>query len=147
MKHPLTRHLPRDRDRRVIFPGWGPRLFTTAIVAAGLAFAAIPGAGNAAEDAACPRADQPAAVISAAIPELPDTSSMTSYPSLPVSATIRVDLDASGGLLGSSVVQGTGNISLDREALRAVHSTRFSPEMQRCLARAGSYLYVVNFTE
>jgi len=61
-------------------------------------------------------------------------------------AQIRVDLADTGAVLAATVSRSTGNPRLDEAArLAALHST-YAPEIVDCKARAGSYLFRVDFT-
>lgn len=60
-------------------------------------------------------------------------------------AKVRVDLDATGNVLGASIYQTTGSMELDRAALAAARASRYTPEERDCKNVSGSYLFIVDF--
>ncbi len=58
---------------------------------------------------------------------------------------VKIDLDASGNLIGARLYAGSGNALLDDAALQSARLTRFTPETSNCERVAGSYLYDVEF--
>lgn len=61
-------------------------------------------------------------------------------------AMIKVDLDASGSVVGVSVYASTGSMELDRAAMDAARESTYAPEMRDCQAVPGSYLFKVEFS-
>jgi len=60
--------------------------------------------------------------------------------------TVKVQLDAGGSLVGTSIYKSSGFNSLDQAALSAARSSRYAPETVNCVKTAGFYLFVVDFT-
>lgn len=60
-------------------------------------------------------------------------------------AKVKVDLDASGAVVGTSIYESTGNMQLDRAAVSAARESRYAPEERDCKNVAGSYLFTVDF--
>lgn len=91
---------------------------------------------------ACSAPEVPAKTVDAISPQAPADAT-----NLPAIAKVKVDLDASGNLVGVSIYESTGSPQLDRAALEAARTSRYSPEEQNCHAIAGSYLFTVDFQE
>jgi TonB family protein len=78
------------------------------------------------------------AAISAAVP--------TDYPPLPSEqkrsgeALVQVDLEGTGTVRNATIARTSGSTSLDRAALEAARSQRYSPELIACRPAGGSYL-------
>ncbi|HET9392672.1 MAG TPA: TonB family protein [Candidatus Rubrimentiphilum sp.] len=64
-----------------------------------------------------------------------------------VTAMIKVDLDASGRILGVSVYRSAGSLELDQAAMQAARQSTYSPEVRDCQAVPGSYLFKVEFSQ
>jgi protein TonB len=64
-----------------------------------------------------------------------------------VTAMIKVDLDASGRILGVSVYRSAGSLELDQAAMQAARQSTYAPEMRDCQAVPGSYLFKVEFSQ
>jgi TonB family protein len=60
--------------------------------------------------------------------------------------SVRIDLDASGRLTRSSVLESSGNRWIDRAALRAARLSRYGAESRGCTQVGGVYAFVVDFT-
>lgn len=60
-------------------------------------------------------------------------------------AKVKVDLDAAGQVVGTSIYESTGNMQLDRAALDAARESRYAPEERDCKNVAGSYLFTIDF--
>lgn len=60
-------------------------------------------------------------------------------------AKVRVDLDASGNVVGAGIYTSTGSMQLDRAAVQAARASRYAPEQRDCKNVPGSYLFVVDF--
>lgn len=58
---------------------------------------------------------------------------------------VRVDLSERGTLRAAAVDRSSGNPWLDKAAVAAVRSLRYSPEVTNCEAVAGSYALSVQF--
>lgn len=61
-------------------------------------------------------------------------------------AMIKVDLDATGSVIGVSIYASTGSMELDRAAMDAARESTYAPEMRDCQAVPGSYLFKVEFS-
>lgn len=59
---------------------------------------------------------------------------------------VRVELDASGDVLGASIQYSAGDAALDAAALEAARHSRFAPEIVDCAPHSGTYLFRVDFT-
>jgi protein TonB len=91
---------------------------------------------------ACSAPDIPAKAVEAISPQAPpDAQSSNAV------AKIKVDLDASGNVVGTSVYESTGYPQLDRAALDAARESRYAPEEKNCKNMPGSYLFTVTFQE
>jgi TonB family protein len=62
-------------------------------------------------------------------------------------ATVRVDIDAQGNLMHSSVVKSSGNHWLDEAALTSAQLTRYAAERDNCESVGGSYALLVEFDD
>jgi len=60
-------------------------------------------------------------------------------------ALVRVQLDPSGQVTGTGVVQSTGNSSLDVVAVAMARDARYSPALRDCKPIAGAYTFSVKF--
>lgn len=60
-------------------------------------------------------------------------------------ATVRIELDAKGGLRSHALAGSSGNPWLDAAALQSARMTRFASETRDCKAVGGTYLYAVAF--
>lgn len=76
----------------------------------------------------------------------PDQTASGSAAGTSATAMIKVDLDASGHVIGVSVYASTGSLELDRAAMQAARESSYAPEMRDCQAVAGSYLFKVEFS-
>jgi TonB family protein len=61
-------------------------------------------------------------------------------------STVMVALGTDGGVESTKVWRTSGSPALDEEAMRAAGASSYSPEIFRCEALRGSYLFVVDFT-
>src|SRR5579862_7579022 len=60
-------------------------------------------------------------------------------------ARVKVDLSATGAVLGVSIYTSTGNLLLDRAAMRAAKASSYRAETRDCEPVSGSYLFNVDF--
>lgn len=89
---------------------------------------------------ACSAPDVPAKTIAVHSPETPeDAAGFTG------TAKVKVDLDAMGEVVGTSVYESTGNPQLDQAALTAARESRYAPEQVDCKNISGSYLFTIDF--
>ena len=91
---------------------------------------------------ACSAPDVPAKATAAITPQEPP---IASDQGLTGTAKIKVDLDASGTVVGTSVYLSTGSTQLDQAALDAARQSRYAPEQIDCKDVSGSYLFTVEF--
>ena len=91
---------------------------------------------------ACSAPDVPAKAIDPVTPEEPPFARDEGLTGM---AKIRVDLDATGSVVGASVYASTGSAQLDQAALQAAKQTRYAPEQTDCKDVPGSYLFTVQF--
>jgi len=82
-------------------------------------------------------------IVQAATPEYPDSARALHLGE--VAVIIRVTVDAKAEVIGSSIVQTSGNADLDRAALVAARKTTYSPKIVHCVPVAGAYMFRVNF--
>ena len=91
---------------------------------------------------ACSAPDVPAKALDAVTPETPpDVNAAAAI------AKVRVDLDASGAVVGAAMYESTGYPQLDRAALEAARESRYAPEEKNCHDVSGSYLFTVDFSQ
>jgi TonB family protein len=131
------------RYLQTLFSGWGPKLFASALAAGFVSLAH--GNAMAAEGVravACAASHVPAAAISSPIPEFPPIASIEKASG---TAFVFIHLAANGDLQSATISRSSGNVALDREALRVTRSARFTPETVNCTAIEGAYLYQVDF--
>jgi TonB family protein len=89
---------------------------------------------------ACSAPDVPAKTLVAQSPETPeDAGGFTG------TAKVKVDLDATGAVVGTSIYESTGNPQLDQAALTAARESRYAPEQVDCKNISGSYLFTIDF--
>lgn len=91
---------------------------------------------------ACSAPDVAAKTLVTESPDVPQDPSGQGYTG---TAKVKVDLDASGNVLGTSIYESTGSMELDRAALDAARSSRYAPEERDCKNVSGSYLFTVDF--
>ncbi|MDE2483054.1 MAG: TonB family protein [bacterium] len=82
---------------------------------------------------------QAVAVVSASVPD--DAAQRTGE------AQIAVTLTPSGAVASAAIHRSTGDLMLDREALRAARASTYAPEIRDCARVGGTYLFTVDFTE
>lgn len=80
------------------------------------------------------------------MPELPFTA-LEDHDEFPTTTDVRVDLDATGAIIGTAVMRSSGDTLLDHAAIKAARASSFQPEVRDCTPVGGSYLFVVNFSE
>jgi protein TonB len=91
---------------------------------------------------ACSAPDVAAKAVDVVTPEAPPDAA-----AVPAQGKVRVDLDASGNVTGTSMYLPTGYPQLDRAAIDAARETRYEPEKKNCKDVAGSYLFTVDFQQ
>ena len=96
-----------------------------------------------ARPAPCRTADLPAALIVAPSPA-PIPADVRAQATDGI-ARILVRLDSQGAVLGSTVVQSSGNRSLDAVAQTLAQTGRYTPAFKSCKAIASSYTFSVKF--
>jgi TonB family protein len=84
----------------------------------------------------------PAKTLVAQTPEVPSDVQAQGYMG---TAKVKVDLDASGDVVGTSIYTSTGSMELDRAALAAARASRYAPEQRECKNVPGSYLFIIDF--
>lgn len=89
---------------------------------------------------ACSSPDVAARAIDTITPDAPDDAAANG-----AQTKVRVDLDASGAVIGVSVFQSSGDQRLDSAAMRAAGASRYAPEERNCKDVPGSYLFTVDF--
>ncbi len=97
----------------------------------------------------CFRPDASASVQTIRVPDVPPAiyeSYRYAYP-WSGSARIDVDLDRHGALRSARVSVSTGNPWLDRAALQAAQSARYSPQTRNCSTLGGTYAVAVEFLD
>jgi TonB family protein len=93
--------------------------------------------------AACAQPDARAAI--AASPPPPDIAPGARTEGTSGVALVRVQLDPSGQVTGTGVVQSTGNSSLDLVALAMARDARYTPALHDCKPVAGDFTFSVKF--
>ncbi len=93
--------------------------------------------------AACTQPNAGAAI--AASPPPPDIAPAARADGTSGVALVRVQLDPSGQVTGTGVVQSTGNSSLDLVAVGMARDARYSPALRNCKPIAGDYTFSVKF--
>ncbi len=93
--------------------------------------------------AGCTQANAGAAI--AASPPPPDIAPAARADGTSGVALVRVQLDPSGQVTGTGVVQSTGNSSLDVVAVAMARDARYSPALRNCKPIAGDYTFSVKF--
>ena len=76
-----------------------------------------------------------------------ETPTMAKTLDLTGETLVQVNLDPTGAILDTIVAKSSGVPLLDRAALAAAQASSFQPEIRDCSPVAGSYLFVVDFTE
>jgi TonB family protein len=97
----------------------------------------------AATSAPCKNSDLPAEL--AASPTPPDIAPQVRAQATNGITKVRVALDASGNVQDASVVQTSGNTSLDLVALTMAKSAQYTPAYHDCKAVAGTYDFSARF--
>jgi periplasmic protein TonB len=91
---------------------------------------------------ACSAPDIPAKTVFTQTPDVPDD---VRSQGILGTAKVKVDLDASGDVVGTSIYESTGSMQLDQAALAAARQSRYAPEERECKNVSGSYLFTVDF--
>lgn len=84
----------------------------------------------------CRTPNASAAVSSPWTPDMPQIAAAQDISGV---TKVRVDLDAQGNLVGSSVFKSSGNYWLDSAALVAARRSGYTAELRDCTPVAGSY--------
>ena len=58
---------------------------------------------------------------------------------------VRIELDASSHITGTSIMRSGGSLLLDRAAIEAARASSFATQIEDCVAVPGTYRYVVEF--
>jgi TonB family protein len=93
--------------------------------------------------AACAQPNAGAAI--AASPAPPDIAPGARAEGTSGVALVRVQLDPTGQVRGTGVVQSTGNSSLDLVAVAMARDARYTPALRGCKPVAGDYAFSVKF--
>jgi TonB family protein len=91
--------------------------------------------------AACSSPDVPAKTLVAESPIITDDERN----GFNGTAKVKVDLDAAGKVVGTSIYESTGSVPLDQAALAAARESRYAPEERDCKDVPGSYLFAIDF--
>lgn len=91
---------------------------------------------------ACSVHDTPASVSNVVSPETPESADGQGG-----TAQVRVSLASSGAVVGVAIYKSTGNMLLDRAALRAARVSTYRAETRDCAQVGGDYLFTVDFTQ
>ncbi len=94
--------------------------------------------------AVCDARNVPAAATYTAIAEMPPLAKTMA---LTGQTLVQVNIDPTGAILDTIVAKSSGTPLLDRAALAAAQASSFHPEIRDCTPVAGSYLFVVDFSE
>ena len=129
------------RSFTTLFPGWGPKLLAGAIAIAALGLTTSYAWADQ-QLPTCSAPDQPAAVLTSAVPDYPEIARLQGAAG---SALVQVEIAPSGVPQHVTIARSSGNEYLDREALRAVLASHFTPAMSDCTPSAARYLYEVEF--
>jgi protein TonB len=78
-------------------------------------------------------------------PQTPEESDAAREQGLIGTVKVKVDLDSSGSVVGTSIYASSGSMDLDNAALAAARQTRYAPEKRDCKNVPGSYLFTVDF--
>ena len=130
---------PSDPDRGSGPPGDGSAESTAAPV-----IEATPAATPAPIESTCPNHPHDATVTQAITPDRPERAADIDAVGRVV---VEVRLARDGSVAGASVHQSSGYASLDNAAVDAAAHARYAPASDGCEAIAGTYLYVVDFSE
>lgn len=118
----------------------GPDVTTTPVV--DVAPTAAPFVPTPTPKPACSAPDIAAKTLDAQTPEKPDDTQAQGFMG---TVKVKVDLDASGAVVGANVYQSSGSMELDQAALQAARQSRYAPEERDCKNVSGSYLFTVDF--
>ena len=86
----------------------------------------------------------PASTLYSAPAEMPQIAALYR---LSGRAGVQIDLDKAGNVIDMAIAQSTGDGVLDEAALSAARASKFAPEIRNCAPVAGSYLFVVDFSQ
>ncbi|MFN2529003.1 MAG: energy transducer TonB [Candidatus Baltobacteraceae bacterium] len=92
---------------------------------------------------ACAKPSKDVTLVQAATPDYPHSARALHLGAVDV--IISVTIDAKAEVIGSSVVQSSGNADLDRAALVAARQSTYSPKIVNCSPVTGTYMFRVNF--
>jgi TonB family protein len=84
----------------------------------------------------------PASVIDAVSPSTPEGADEQTG-----TAQVKVELSATGSVVGVTIYRSAGNLFLDQAALQAARMSTYHSETKDCAAVGGSYLFTVDFTQ
>jgi len=135
---------PKRVTGTTLFRGWGPKLLAVAIAlgALGLPASHALASEDPTPSLSCTVSDRDATVVDQPTPEMPE-SAVAAEASGDV--VVQVDLSAEGKVEKGTIVRSSHNFALDREAMRVVNETLFTPAIAGCQAIPSSYLYTVSF--
>jgi TonB family protein len=93
--------------------------------------------------ASCAKGNVPSELTASPAP--PDIAPQVRAQANSGTATIRVTLDASGAVQNATVIQSSGNTSLDFVALSMAKSAQYTPAYENCKAVASTYNFSAKF--
>lgn len=91
----------------------------------------------------CARTDTPAAI--GVKPDPPEIAAAARAQATSGTTRVRVALDAAGAVQQTTVVDSSGNSSLDLVAVSAARSAKYTPALHACKAVASVYLFTVKW--
>jgi TonB family protein len=90
----------------------------------------------------CPNPNMDVRVVTAATP--PPTA-YEGEVTQPITVVVDVAVDVDGTVAGLRIYKSSGNAKLDKAAMAAAHSSKFSPQVIDCNPTRATYLFRVNF--
>lgn len=84
-----------------------------------------------------------ATTVNAVSPDYPDAARKLHLG--PKTVLVRVTIDPTGKLVNASISQSSGNIDIDRAALRAAMQSTYTPATANCKPIQGSYIFRTDF--
>lgn len=104
---------------------------------------ATPGPPASTPKPVCATPFKDATMVNGVTPEYPDAAREANLG--PVTVIVKITLSASASVLDASVLQSSGNSSIDRAALSAARQSSYSPKIEDCKPVEGTYSFRANF--
>ncbi len=93
---------------------------------------------------ACANPNQEATATQVMSPEYPQSALDLGLG--PVAVLVQVTIGPTGNLVDASVYKSSGNMAIDRAAVRAARQSQYAPKLVNCQPTTGTYIFHADFT-